>query len=125
MVTVAGLVFRNNGGSGNNPPDVLQEDESRFAIGCDPKQLEEKPAPSALAKASPGPCDAEVLAGKAASDRINSSAEESAVQGSDVGPDRGGVEVAVCHPRLEHLLGGRVGLAPEDGPGPDSDGSEG
>lgn len=106
------FVLRNRAGSGNNAADILQEDELRSAIGCDAEEVEEKARPSAFAKACPLPGEAEVLTGKASNHGVNSSAELITIQGSDVVPDGGGVEVPVAHSGLKDGLSSRVELTP-------------
>ena len=97
----------------------------RSAVGCHPEEVEEKPAPSAFAKACPLAGEAEVLTGKASNHRVKSAVELSTLQGSHVWPDWGGVDKSVPHPGLEDFLGLRLVFAVEDGPGVESKALEG
>jgi hypothetical protein len=87
---------------------VFHEDVAGSNVAHDAREMAPEAGPRAL-DARPAPCDADVLAGKAARNHVNTAAPRSSVEGANVIPNREGREKAVILSGDKNACG--VGLA--------------
>lgn len=104
---VCSLFVHNGGGSRNNPPNVLQNEEPRTASLGDIDDVEEQAGSFAI-EASTAPGDRKVLAREAGNDAIHSAAPWRAIEREKVRPDKRRIEGARFHKRRN--LGGCTGF---------------
>ena len=88
--------------------DILEEAPFRADLGDDPRDL--GPEVARVFLAFPVAGEAEGLAGVAGSDDMNAAAPRSAVEGSQIVPDRSRSHGLVRHPRHENGRGETVSL---------------
>ena len=88
---------------------ILQKDACGLALSNHAEEVGDEVAGVALAPPLAG--DGEGLAGRAAVDEVDPSSPRDAVEGAEVGPDRGTIQPSVLSTPKEHVLAERVDLA--------------
>lgn len=104
LVELAFGLVHNGGGGRSDAADVLQKQEPRIAIGCDPDDLEEQAGSSAV-KAGTFPGDGQVLARESGNDAIHAATPRRCVECGNVGPDRCRIQAALFHARNQDCGG--------------------
>lgn len=88
------------GAQGHMPFDVFEEAPFRIELADDAADV--RPEVPRIVFSKPPSCEAEGLAGIAASKDMNLSTPRAAVEGGDIAPDRSLIQGRVCHPRHEN-----------------------
>ena len=106
--------------------DVLEKDSSWTGLSDDPAHV--RPEVAGVVSPSPLASNGEGLTGEASVDKIDSTAPRAAIEGSEIGPDRGTIQPSVLHSPNEDVLAERVRfdvadrpVARDDPPEPESD----
>ena len=104
FVELAFFLVHNGGGGRSDACDVLQKDEPRTAIVCNPSDFKEE-SRALPVKSGALTCDRQVLAWESGNDAINLSTPSTSVEGANVGPFRCRIHAAFFHARDHDTAG--------------------